>query len=89
LAGTCWALKTTNVTSKDFRMNPNNPFSSSEFRKELGEMFDEKLGPISELVANHERTLQRSWGAMWAFGLLWTFVIGCITALGEYLFHRK
>jgi hypothetical protein len=70
-------------------VNPNNPFSSSEFRKELGELFDEKLGPIADLVANHERILQRSWGAMWAFGLVWTFVIGAITALGEYLFHRK
>jgi hypothetical protein len=70
-------------------MTPGNPFDSSEFRKELSELFDEKLGPIAALVAEHERTLQRSRGAMWAFGLVWTAVIGTITALGEYLFHRK
>lgn len=62
-----------------------NPFDSAEFRKELGDMFDAKLQPITDLVAEHERTLQRSRGAFWILGVLWTAVVG----FAEFLFHRK
>jgi hypothetical protein len=61
-----------------------NPFNSHEFRKELAELLDEKLKPMSDLVLEHERALQRGKGAMWLLGVLWTVVV----AGAEWLFHR-
>ncbi len=62
-----------------------NPFNNPEFRKELTELLDEKLIPIVEKVEEHERYIQRTRGAAWLLGVLWTIAIG----LGEWLFHKK
>lgn len=63
----------------------NNPFDSQDFRREFEETLDKKLQPVTDLVTEHERVLQRSRGAFYILVLIWTSVVGA----AEYLFHRK
>lgn len=65
-------------------MTAYNPFDNQEFRKELGEMLDEKLRNLVQKVDEHEATIQRMRGAKWAAITLWTLIVGA----GEYMFHR-
>lgn len=63
----------------------SNPFDNQEFRKELSELLDEKLNPLSTKVDNHESTINRSKGAIAAIATAWSALI----VLFEYLFHRR
>ena len=66
-------------------MSDFNPFNVPEFRAELGQLLDEKLGPIVELVNAHEAALNRAKGARWAFAILWSGLVAVL----ELLFHWR
>lgn len=63
----------------------SNPFDSPEFRKEMTELLDKTLGPLSAKVDEHETAINRSRGAMIGFAAAWSGLIGIL----EYLFHRR
>ena len=70
------------------RRTAYNPFDNREFRRELTELLDEKLQPIPELqrqVDNHEKSIQRTKGAMAMLSILWTMFLGGL----EYFLHRR
>jgi hypothetical protein len=67
-----------------------NPLNLPSFRKELGEIFDEKLKPITDLLEKHDKkldeheaSLQRARGARWAFGIFWA----AATFIWEWVMH--
>lgn len=69
----------------------SNPFNVDKFREEIGKMFDDKLKPITDLLAKHEAVidrheaaLQRAKGARWAFGVIWA----AAWAAWEWLVHK-
>lgn len=62
-----------------------NPFNSPDFRKELSELFDEKLGPLAAKVDKHEAAFNKGKGLAAAFAVLWTGAL----ALAEYILHRR
>lgn len=63
----------------------SNPFDNQDFRKELSELLDEKLGPMSRKVDEHETAINRSKGAMAGIATAWTALVIFL----EYLFHRR
>lgn len=70
-------------------MTDFNPFNVPEFRKELSEMLDDKLSPLTTKVAEHETILQQRRGGLLVVGGMWTgFTALLITGL-EFMFHRK
>lgn len=62
------------------RRAPINPFDSAAFREEFEATLDKKLEPLTKLVEEHERYVQRSKGVIGAMALLWGGV--------EFLLHR-
>ncbi len=66
------------------RRSAMNPFNVPEFRKELSDLLDEKISPVSDVVARHEGEIQRAKGAVRIIGLGWGLLIAAL----EYFFHR-
>jgi len=60
-----------------------NPFNLPSFRAELSALLDEKLHPITKMVADHEAALNRAKGARWAIGIIW----GLATVIWEWFAH--
>jgi hypothetical protein len=52
-----------------------NPFNNSDFRKEMSEMFDEKLADMPELIREHEEYIQQQKGGGRLLSYVWTGVL--------------
>lgn len=68
------------------RRAPYNPFDNQAFRQELTELLEEKLGPMKALakkVEEHETSIQRTRGALWAIGGLSATILAAIEWLHQ------
>jgi hypothetical protein len=60
----------------------NNPFDNPQFRKELSDLLDEKLRPLSELektVKEHEEYINQQKGGGRVLMFIWTGLLGLLS----------
>lgn len=63
----------------------NNPFDNPQFRKELSDLLDEKLKPLSELeetVKEHEKYISQQTGGGRVLTFIW---MGLVSLVGGWL----
>lgn len=55
-----------------------NPFNSPEFRKEMSDMLDTKLSPLTKTVDEHEEYIQQQKGGGRLIHYLWTAALALL-----------